>query len=159
MSLWEMPSGYGRFKPDIVTHGASVSGSGMKGGCTHLSGTSVASPVVAGAVALIASAVPRERRKDRLNPAAIKQILVESAERLPGMNIFEQGAGKLKVEKAFALIQNFEPKASVLPASLHLDDKQYMWPFSSQPLYAGAIPIMINTTLMNSMGVVGKIVD
>ena len=54
-----------------------------------------------------------------------------------GYQVLFAGAGKLKVEKAFQMIQKFEPKASVLPASLHLDDKQYMWPFSSQPLYAG----------------------
>lgn len=40
-------------KPDIVTYGAGVRGSGVKGGCRALSGTSVASPVVAGAVTLL----------------------------------------------------------------------------------------------------------
>lgn len=34
-----------------------MKGSNVKGGCRSLSGTSVASPVVAGAVALIASGV------------------------------------------------------------------------------------------------------
>lgn len=41
-------------KPDIVTYGSGVRGSGMKEGCRSLSGTSVASPVVAGAVTLLA---------------------------------------------------------------------------------------------------------
>ena len=45
--LQELPGGYGRVKPDIVTYGAGVRGSGVKGGCRALSGTSVASPVVA----------------------------------------------------------------------------------------------------------------
>lgn len=39
-----------------------------------LSGTSVASPVVAGAVALLASTVPKTRRRDVINPASIKQV-------------------------------------------------------------------------------------
>uniref|UniRef100_A0A8C2YXR5 Membrane-bound transcription factor site-1 protease n=1 Tax=Cyclopterus lumpus TaxID=8103 RepID=A0A8C2YXR5_CYCLU len=54
MTTWELPGGYGRVKPDIVTYGSGVRGSGMKEGCRSLSGTSVASPVVAGAVTLLA---------------------------------------------------------------------------------------------------------
>lgn len=53
MTTWELPTGYGRLKPDIVTYGAGVTGSSLTGGCRQLSGTSVASPVVAGAVALL----------------------------------------------------------------------------------------------------------
>jgi subtilisin family serine protease len=45
---------YGRVKPDIVTYGSAVRGSSIKGSCRTLSGTSVASPVVAGAVTLLA---------------------------------------------------------------------------------------------------------
>ena len=37
-------------------------GSRIQGGCRSLSGTSVASPVVAGAVCLLASTVPAEKR-------------------------------------------------------------------------------------------------
>lgn len=55
MTTWELPSGYGRVKPDLVTYGLGVRGSALKTGCRTLSGTSVASPVVAGAVALLAS--------------------------------------------------------------------------------------------------------
>lgn len=44
---------YGRLKPDIVSYGTDVHGSSVSGGCRTLSGTSVASPVVAGAVALL----------------------------------------------------------------------------------------------------------
>lgn len=54
ISMQELPGGYGRVKPDIVTYGSGVRGSGMKEGCRSLSGTSVASPVVAGAVTLLA---------------------------------------------------------------------------------------------------------
>lgn len=54
LCVQELPGGYGRVKPDIVTYGSGVRGSGMKEGCRSLSGTSVASPVVAGAVTLLA---------------------------------------------------------------------------------------------------------
>lgn len=55
MTTWELPSGYGRLKPDLVTYGTGVRGSALRKGCRTLSGTSVASPVVAGAIALLAS--------------------------------------------------------------------------------------------------------
>jgi len=72
MTTWELPQGYvfkmfiysiflqiffffryGRLKPDIVSYGTDVYGSSVSGGCRTLSGTSVASPVVAGAVTLL----------------------------------------------------------------------------------------------------------
>ena len=82
MSTWELPNWYGRVKPDVVAYGRDVSGSKINGGCRSLSGTSVASPVVAGAVTLLASVVPKERRWDVLNPASMKQALVEGATRI-----------------------------------------------------------------------------
>lgn len=55
-----------------------------------LSGTSVSSPVVAGIVTLLASTLPEEQRWEVLNPASLKQILIDGAQVLPGANIFEQ---------------------------------------------------------------------
>ena len=49
-------------QPDVVAYGRDVMGSRIQGGCRSLSGTSVASPVVAGAVCLLASVVPEARR-------------------------------------------------------------------------------------------------
>lgn len=49
-------------QPDVVAYGRDVMGSRIQGGCRSLSGTSVASPVVAGAVCLLASTVPQEKR-------------------------------------------------------------------------------------------------
>ena len=123
MTTWELPSGYGRVKPDIVTYGHYVRGSDKEGGCRSLSGTSVASPVVAGAVTLLLSGehssfvyqllyfnvltirkylicTKREtenfivgvlHRGNVINPASMKQALMLSARRLPGVGVFEQG--------------------------------------------------------------------
>lgn len=88
---------YGRIKPDIVAYGREVIGSKISTGCKSLSGTSVASPVVAGAVCLLASVVPEQYRWNLLNPASMKQALVEGASRLSGPNMFEQGAGRLNL--------------------------------------------------------------
>jgi membrane-bound transcription factor site-1 protease len=82
MTTWELPTGYGRVKPDIVTYGSAVRGSNKNGGCRSLSGTSVASPVVAGAVTLLYSGVLA--RGNVINPASMKQCLMASARRLPG---------------------------------------------------------------------------
>ena len=57
-TTWEAPRGAGRVKPDVVAFGKDVSGARIDGGCRQLSGTSVASPVVAGAAALLASTLP-----------------------------------------------------------------------------------------------------
>lgn len=66
------------------------------------SGTSVASPVVAGAIALLASGVPRHN----LTPAAVKQALCMTALRLSGPNMFEQGHGKLDLISAYQVKSN-----------------------------------------------------
>ncbi|PSN45586.1 Membrane-bound transcription factor site-1 protease [Blattella germanica] len=97
MTTWELPQGYGRVKPDIVTYGSAVRGSSIKGTCRTLSGTSVASPVVAGAVTLLASYVD-------------------------------------------------------------LTECQYMWPYCTQSLYYGAMPTIVNVTILNGLGVSGHIV-
>jgi membrane-bound transcription factor site-1 protease len=73
---------YGRVKPDIVAYGREVIGSKISTGCKSLSGTSV---------------VPEQIRWQLLNPASMKQALIEGASRLSGPNMFEQGAGRLNL--------------------------------------------------------------
>jgi membrane-bound transcription factor site-1 protease len=148
---------YGRVKPDIVAYGREVIGSKMSTGCKSLSGTSVASPVVAGAVCLLASVVPEKERWQLLNPASMKQALLEGALRLPGPNMFEQGAGRLNLLKSFEILANYKPRVSIMPNVLDLTDCPYSWPFCRQPLYAGAMPMIFNATIINGMGVVGYI--
>ncbi|KAK9498135.1 hypothetical protein O3M35_004013 [Rhynocoris fuscipes] len=157
MTTWELPQGYGRVKPDIVTYGSTVRGSNIRGGCRTLSGTSVASPVVAGAVALLASGV--FHRGNAINPASMKQALMASARRLPGINMFEQGHGKLDLLKAYHILNSYTPQASLSPSYIDLGECQYMWPYCTQPLYYGAIPTIINVTVLNGLGVSGRIVD
>ena len=80
-----------------MAYGKDVSGSKIQTGCRTLSGTSVASPVVAGAVCLLASVVPEQNRWSILNPASMKQALVEGAVPLNGPHMFEQGQGKINL--------------------------------------------------------------
>ena len=72
MTTWELPEGYCRVKPDIVTYGHMVRGSDRGSGCRSLSGTSVASPVVAGVVTLLLSGKKWTYRFVRLKPPAYK---------------------------------------------------------------------------------------
>lgn len=153
MTGWEIPQGYGRVKPDIVTLSTDIRGSKVHGGCRMLSGTSVASPVAAGAVALLASTVAENERLVAVNPASIKQALLESAERVPTASIFEQGAGKLNLVGAFEKLQGGRLHASAFPARLDLTDCPYMWPFCTQPLYYGAQPLLVNLTVLNGISV------
>uniref|UniRef100_A0A8C9EYR5 Membrane bound transcription factor peptidase, site 1 n=1 Tax=Pavo cristatus TaxID=9049 RepID=A0A8C9EYR5_PAVCR len=152
----ELPGGYGRVKPDIVTYGSGVRGSGMKGGCRSLSGTSVASPVVAGAVTLLVSTV---QKREMVNPASMKQALIASARRLPGVNMFEQGHGKLDLLRAYQILNSYKPQASLSPSYIDLTECPYMWPYCSQPIYYGGMPTIVNVTILNGMGVTGRIID
>lgn len=78
MTTWELPYGYGRIKPDLVIYGSGVRGSALQNGCRSLSGTSVSSPVVAGAVALLASAFV-ETNESRTNKEKVITIFYAHA--------------------------------------------------------------------------------
>ena len=102
----------------------------MRKGCRQLSGTSVASPVVAGAVALLYSGVMH--RGAVINPASMKQVgeikegekcscnqdtllqaLIASTRRLPGVGMFEQGAGKLDLLRTYQTLTAYTPQVSM----------------------------------------------
>ena len=63
----------------------------------YLNGTSMASPAVAGAAALLLQANPT------LTPNMVKAILMYTAQPLAGFNTLEQGAGELNIEGAVRL--------------------------------------------------------
>ncbi|GAB2268270.1 Membrane-bound transcription factor site-1 protease [Dionaea muscipula] len=155
MSTWEIPHGYGRVKPDVVAYGRDIIGSKISTGCKSLSGTSVASPVVAGVVCLLVSILPESKRKLILNPASMKQALVEGAAKLSGPHMYEQGAGRVDLLESYEILKSYEPRASIFPSVLDFMDCPYSWPFCRQPLYAGAMPVIFNATVLNGMGVVG----
>ena len=43
----------------------------------------------------------------------------------------------------------------MVPAELDLSTCPFMWPFCKQPLYAHAMPTMVNATVLNGMGLTG----
>ncbi|RSD27265.1 S8 family serine peptidase [Mesobacillus subterraneus] len=97
-------------KPDIVAPGVAIN-STVPGGYLPLQGTSMASPHVAGAAALIKQAHPD------WNPAEIKAALMNTAKEITGRDgkpyrTFEQGAGRIQIEDAIKV------ETLVIPGSL-----------------------------------------
>ena len=145
MTLWSLPNGYGRMKPDLLAPSQLVSGVNAQGRCTQMSGTSVASPAVAGAIALLMSALPEDRRS-HFNSIVAKQLLMETATTLPDTSIFEQGAGSMNLLRALAATKRYEPHVSFFPPTLDLTDCPYMWPLCATPLYYSGQPVVVNVT-------------
>ncbi|XP_022222854.2 membrane-bound transcription factor site-1 protease [Drosophila obscura] len=155
MTTWELPLGYGRLGLDIVTYGSQVEGSDVRTGCRRLSGTSVSSPVVAGVAALLISGA--FHRIELINPASLKQVIIEGAEKLPSYNMFEQGQGKLSLLKSMQSLLSYRPKISLIPPLLDYTSN-YMWPYSSQPLYFGSSVAIVNVTILNGISVASRVV-
>uniref|UniRef100_M4BGK6 Uncharacterized protein n=1 Tax=Hyaloperonospora arabidopsidis (strain Emoy2) TaxID=559515 RepID=M4BGK6_HYAAE len=130
--------------------------------------------------------IPAEKRWSLLNAASMKQILLESSDKLIARrdadyvvrgHIFEQGSGVLNISKASEMVERLwaqhqsahnatqdghEPSFSVLkpssfPDELDMTDCPHMWPYCSQPLYHSALPLVTNLTILNPASVVGVI--
>ncbi len=80
-------------KPDVVAPGVDIKSTKNNGGYVSNSGTSMATPHVAGAAALIIQSKPE------ITPFEVKQALKQSALDL-GYDINTQGNGRIDVEKA-----------------------------------------------------------
>lgn len=116
MTTWELPFGSGRVKPDIVTLAEDVPGADASGGCKVLSGTSASAPIVTASIAVLASMIPAEERWHLLNPASMKQVLLQSADTLTARHdpiahvvknhIFEQGNGVLNITRASQVVED-----------------------------------------------------
>jgi serine protease AprX len=106
-------------KPDVVAPGYAITSSvpnyaylalafptlKLSGGYMRLNGTSMATPIVAGAAALMVQANPR------LSANTVKAIVQYTAQRLPGFDLVSQGAGELNVTGAVRLAKMINPAA------------------------------------------------
>lgn len=114
-------------KPDLTAPGVEIVAArgadaayGTPGEAyTTLSGTSMASPHVAGAAALLAQQHPD------WSGAEIKAALLGSAELLPGWSVRDQGAGRVDVAAALDVSLRAEPATLSLGVALwpHEDDE------------------------------------
>lgn len=60
--------------------------------------------------------------------------------------------------KGLSLTSSCSPP-SLSPSYIDLTECPYMWPYCSQPIYYGGMPTIVNVTILNGMGVTGRIVD
>ena len=158
MSTQELPFGYGRVGVDLAAPAVDLHASHLGGACTTMTGTSVASPVVAGAVALLASVVPAARRWEIVNPASMKQVLLEGAEPTGSAGgMFEEGSGLLSLERSSAAMASYTPHASIHPSAIDLTDCPALWPWCTQPLFHTASAVTMNLTVLNGVAVHGTI--
>ena len=54
------------------------------------------------------------------------------------------------------VLENYTPRASIVPAALDFRECPFLWPFCRQPIYAQAMPLMFNATVLNGMGLTGE---
>jgi len=159
MTTSELPSGYepDRISPSEVLVSASFSPPFK---CRLLLGTSVANPVVTGVISLLLSSVEGHARTVLHNIAAIKQILHASSQQLLASSIFEQGAGLINVTAAYNALLRHIPHISLYPSRISNlpSDCPYLWPWCTQQLFLTSQPILANIAILNSMGVVGKVI-
>lgn len=102
------PTADGRIKPDLWAPGVRLRSPQRTGGYSDISGTSFASPFVAGVAALMIDAKPQ------ITPAAVKSILMATAVRwAPGGKNNDFGAGRLQayqaIARAAAVTQDLQP--------------------------------------------------
>ena len=81
---------------DVMAPGAGILSTYKDGGYKTMSGTSMASPHVAAACALLLS-------KSKLDPKAVKQVIIDTARDL-GHSKTKQGAGLIDISKAIAAV-------------------------------------------------------
>ena len=81
-------------------------------------------------VALLYSGVMH--RGSVINPASMKQSLIASTRRLPGVGMFEQGAGKLDLLRTYQTLTAYTPQISLSPSYIDTTECQYFWPYCTQ---------------------------
>lgn len=87
------PSAFGRFDPDLIAPGVSIYSTSSSNGYATRSGTSMATPHVAGAAALLL------QFNSSLTPAQVRARLMHTAADIKA-HPFEQGAGIINISRA-----------------------------------------------------------
>ena len=99
------PTADGRLAPQVVGTGValnSAAGDGSRGGYHEFSGTSMASPAVAGVAALLMDAVPAHRERPALTRARLMASAIKPDAWMEDANVFptdnSSGPGKLQMQ-------------------------------------------------------------
>jgi len=92
-------------KPDVVAPGAASSSVPNYSRRENFWGTSMASPQVAGASALLLSAALQQDPPLKWSGSLIKKALKNSAREIPGYTPLDQGSGLINVPRAFEVLK------------------------------------------------------
>jgi len=153
MTTWELLWGNGRVKPEILTYSKYVLGADLdSGNCVMKSGTSLATGIITASLALIVSYLRMNNMERFINPASLRQAVLESAVVLGEASIFEQGAGVFDLKRTFEYFDKNTEKISLFPKEYNLSSGfYYNLPYSNQPIYKNGMPMIFNLTLINGI--------
>jgi subtilisin family serine protease len=123
------PSAFGRLDPEVVAPGVGINSTWYTGGYKILSGTSMATPHVSGAAALLL------QKKPSLTPAQVRAILMHTSSNLTAsdFHVFEKGAGIINLTNAFTYN---------ISASINGDDR---WEESIIPGFSTTGKLVLNS--------------
>ncbi|NJD77411.1 MAG: PGF-pre-PGF domain-containing protein [Candidatus Methanoperedens sp.] len=122
------PSAFGRLDPDVVAPGVTINSTSYTGSYTNKSGTSMSTPHVSGAAALLLQKNPA------LSPAQVRAILMHTSSNLTSSHVFEKGAGIINLTNAFTYN---------ISANINGDDR---WEESVIPTFSTIGKLTLNNT-------------
>lgn len=132
-------------KPDIAAPGSNIKGPSNSGsGYTYKSGTSMASPIVGGAAALLIDYLKSEGLS--YSAATVKAALLAGAKTLKEP-IWEEGSGFLNITRAFEILTSSE-KIENIPNVIHLHPQKL--PFEPYEVLFSGSSITFNLTVVSS---------
>ncbi len=94
-------------KPDICSPGASASTVPNWAAGDRMAGTSMASPYTAGVLSLILSGMVKEYPKIKIPSFLLYKAVRNSAVKMDGYTLLDEGAGYINVNNAYALLKKY----------------------------------------------------
>ncbi|MCE7733992.1 MAG: S8 family serine peptidase [Candidatus Heimdallarchaeota archaeon] len=135
------------YKPDVVAPGVDIISSTVDGNYAAFSGTSMASPMTAGAVATIISAL--RANAIPYNPGLIKAVLMNNATN-QGYDELTQGKGRIQTFDSWQNILNAEIGPDSIPMALEMSPRIGTLPYKSVKTLFKDLTLKIPFTLISS---------